>query len=129
MTRRELLAVVTFVQHFRPYLLGREFTLRTDYGALKWLATFREPEGQIARWIEQLQEYNFTILHRAGQKHGNADAMSRIPCQQCGREDTEPTGGTAAIKGISLRGRPLEEVKTLQLNDESLGVIVHAFEK
>ena len=75
-TRRELLAVVTFVQHFRPYLLGREFTLRTDHGALKWLVTFREPEGQIARWIEQLQEYNFTILHRAG----NADAMSRIPC-------------------------------------------------
>eukprot|EP00731_Ephydatia_muelleri_P006147 Em0003g395a len=129
-TRRELLAVVTFVQHFRPYLLGREFTLRTDHGALKWLATFREPEGQIARWIEQLQEYTFTILHRAGQKHGNADAMSRIPCQQCGREDTEPTAGsTAAIKGISLRGRPVEEVKTLQLNDESLGIIVHAFEK
>ena len=129
-TRRELLAVVTFVQHFRPYLLGREFTLRTDHGALKWLATFQKPEGQIARWIEQLQEYTFTILHRAGQKHGNADAMSRIPCQQCGREDTEPTAGsTAAIKGISLRGRPVEEVKTLQLNDESLGIIVHAFEK
>ena len=76
-----------------------------------------------------MQEYNFTILHRAGQKHGNADAMSRIPCQQCGREGTEPTArGTAAIKGISLRGRPLEEVKMLQFN-ESLGIIVHAFEK
>ena len=62
--------------------------------------------------------------------HGNADAMSRIPCQQCGREDTKPTAGsTTAINGISLRDRPLEEVKTLQLNDESLGIIVHAFEK
>ena len=41
------------------------------------VTTQPEPEGQIARWIEQLQEYTFTILHRAGQKHGNADAMSR----------------------------------------------------
>ena len=29
-TRKELLAVVEFVHHFRQYLLGREFTLRTD---------------------------------------------------------------------------------------------------
>ena len=36
-TRRELLAVVVFTQHFRPYLLGREFTLRTDHGSLTWL--------------------------------------------------------------------------------------------
>ena len=29
-TRRELLAVVTFIQHYRPYLVCRRFTLRTD---------------------------------------------------------------------------------------------------
>jgi len=33
-TRRELLAVVVFTQHFRPYLLGREFVLHTDHGSL-----------------------------------------------------------------------------------------------
>ena len=35
-THRELLAVV-FTQQFRPYLLGKEFTLRTDHGSLSWL--------------------------------------------------------------------------------------------
>ena len=30
-TRKELLAVVTFVTHFRTYLLGHTFTLRTDH--------------------------------------------------------------------------------------------------
>ena len=34
-TRRELLAVVTFIQHFRSYLLGREFILRTNHGSFK----------------------------------------------------------------------------------------------
>ena len=56
-TRREWLAVVEFVHHFRPYLLGREFTLRTDHGSLVWLRNFKEPEGQLARWLEKLQEY------------------------------------------------------------------------
>ena len=32
-TRRELLAVVEFTHYSRPYLLGRQFTLRTDHGA------------------------------------------------------------------------------------------------
>ena len=30
-TRRELLAVVTFLQHIRPYLLRRHFIVRTDH--------------------------------------------------------------------------------------------------
>ncbi|GBN70607.1 hypothetical protein AVEN_61473-1, partial [Araneus ventricosus] len=35
-----------------------------------------EPEGQIARWIQRLQEYDFEIQHRKGTSHGNADALS-----------------------------------------------------
>ncbi len=62
-TRCELLAVVVFTQQFRPYLLGREFTLRTDHGSLSWLQAFKEPEGQLARWLEKLQEFHFRIVH------------------------------------------------------------------
>jgi transposase InsO family protein len=40
---------------------------------------FHEPQGQIARWIEELSQFNMVILHRQGRKHGNADALSRIP--------------------------------------------------
>ena len=39
-TRKELLAVVEFVHHFRHYLLGREFTLRTDHNSLVWVRNF-----------------------------------------------------------------------------------------
>lgn len=79
-TRRELLAVVKTLQHFSKYLLGRKFRIRTDHAALKWLLEFKNPEGQVARWIEQLQEYDFIIEHRSGKSHGNADALSRRPC-------------------------------------------------
>ena len=32
-TRKELLSVITFIKHFRPFLLGHKFVLRTDYGS------------------------------------------------------------------------------------------------
>ena len=49
MTRRELLVVVELLQHLHPYVLERQFELRTDHGSLTWfLINFREPEGQMA---------------------------------------------------------------------------------
>lgn len=63
-TRKEPLAVVVFVTHFRPYLLGQSFLLRTDHGSLAWLKNFWNPEGQLARWLEKLEEYSFMIQHR-----------------------------------------------------------------
>ena len=68
------------VKHFHPYLYGRSFILRTDHAALRWLFSFRLPEGQIARWLENLQQYDFQIEHRPGRNHGNANALSRQPC-------------------------------------------------
>ena len=48
-----------------------------DQNALRWLRSFKEPKGQVARWIERLAEFDFTIEHRPGRLHGNADALSR----------------------------------------------------
>ena len=63
-TRKELLAVVVFTKLFRPYLLGQSFKLRTDHGSLTWLQNFKDPCGQLARWLEQIQEFDFEIVHR-----------------------------------------------------------------
>ena len=129
-TRRELLAVVTFTRHFRHYLLGRHFTLRTDHGSLRWLQNFKEPEGQFARWIEKLQEYEFTIIHRPGKSHGNADALSRLPCKQCGRK-METSEELLALQAIdnSLAERTPAEIRQLQLDDPTIGPVVQAKEQ
>lgn len=76
-TRRELLAVITFMHQYRHYLIGRKCVLMTDHGSLRWLFAFKDPQGQIARWLETLSQYQFEIEHIPGLKHQNADALSR----------------------------------------------------
>ena len=53
--------------------------MRTDHNSLVWLLNFKQIEGQLARWIEELAQYTMLIQHRPGKKHVNADALSRIP--------------------------------------------------
>ena len=53
--------------------------IRTDHNSLAWLMRFRGIQGQLARWIEELSQFDMQILHRQGRKHSNADALSRIP--------------------------------------------------
>ena len=78
-TRKELLAIIRFSRQFRHYLLGRYFTVRTDHNCLTWLMNFKEPQGQLARWLEELSQFDMEIQHRPGKKHANADVLSRIP--------------------------------------------------
>jgi hypothetical protein len=81
-THRELLAIVKTLEHFHKYLYGQELHLRTDHSALMWLLSFRNLEGQTARWVQRLQEYNFTSEHRQGTRHTNADDLSSRPCPE-----------------------------------------------
>jgi len=48
-TRRELLAIVSSIKSFHHYLYGRKFLIRTDHVSLRWLMSFKELEGQLAR--------------------------------------------------------------------------------
>ena len=102
-TRKELLAVVTFTRQFRHYLLCKPFLCRTDHNSLTWLTRFKDVEGQLARWLEELGQYDISIVHRSGVSHGNADGLSRIPddlqrceCYRAGtRLEDLPCGGCA----------------------------------
>ena len=76
--------VVYFVKHYRHYQYSRRFWIRMDHDTFKFLFNFEDPHGQMAIWLQVLDTYMFDIEHSAGKRHGNADAMSRGPCKQCG---------------------------------------------
>jgi RNase H-like domain found in reverse transcriptase/Reverse transcriptase (RNA-dependent DNA polymerase) len=62
-TDQECLAVIWAVKHFQHYLGLKPFTLVTDHSALKWLQTSKLPKGRRARWVMELQQYEFEIKH------------------------------------------------------------------
>ena len=77
-TKREALGVVQAIQWFRPYIYGSKCIIRTDHASLQWL--FRQnADGMTFRMVQKLQEYDYQIVHRPGDKHCNADGLSRRP--------------------------------------------------
>ena len=83
--KREMRAAVAMCIQFRSYLRGAKFTLRTDHKSLVWLHRFKDTEGMMVRWLHA-QQFQFSIIHRLGRDHGNADGLSRVPtspCRQC----------------------------------------------
>ena len=91
-TRKELLAVIFFVRHFKHYLFGRKFQVRTDHRALLWMLNWKKPNtSQFCLWKAELELYDLEVVHRPGKLHMNADALSRLPqCQQCELKHENP---------------------------------------
>ena len=80
-TRKELLAIVHGLEQYKQYLLGRRFLIRTDHAALTWLHRTTELMPQLARWLTDIEQYDFEIIRRPGKRHGNADGLSRRPAE------------------------------------------------
>ncbi|MCG8078590.1 MAG: Ty3/Gypsy family RNase HI domain-containing protein, partial [Candidatus Thiodiazotropha taylori] len=93
-TRKELLAVVVALRNFHTYLYGQNVLLRTDNAAVSWMRSLKRPTGQVARWLQELGTYDLTVVHRSGKKHENADALSRMPCKSCKRQQDNSADAT-----------------------------------
>ena len=126
MTRQELLAVVVFTRHFQPFVLGHHFVFRTDHGSLTWLLNFKNPKGQLSGWLQALQEYDCDIVHQGRKKHGNADALSHLPCSQCGWQDQLQEDTTAAQVAAIIAWKEPNEIRRLQVEDPNLQPIMGA---
>ena len=73
----ELLALVWAAKHFRCYLYGKRFTVRTDHAAPTYLKTFSDTNAKLMRWSLRLSKLDFIVEHRAGTKIPHVDALSR----------------------------------------------------
>ena len=77
-TEREGLALVAGLKKFRVYVLGRKVVARTDHAALSHMLRKTDLTGRIARWKLILSEYDVHYVTRPGEKHRNADGLSRL---------------------------------------------------
>ncbi|GBG75013.1 hypothetical protein CBR_g19527 [Chara braunii] len=74
----ECYAVVWGILHFHPYLYAQKFRLVTDHEPLLALKKLTNYTGMIGRWAVRLQEYDFDIIHRKIERHGNTDGLTRL---------------------------------------------------
>ena len=76
-TKREMLAVVSTLDHFKGYVWGPHFRIRTDHAALLWLTNLKNIQGMMARWLAKLQQFIFAV--EPDMHHGNTNGLSRCP--------------------------------------------------
>ncbi|XP_070057618.1 uncharacterized protein [Nicotiana tomentosiformis] len=74
--KRELLALVTALQKWRPYLLGRQFTIKTDHHNFKYQLEQRITTPSQKKWLVKLLGYDYTISYERGKDNIAADALS-----------------------------------------------------
>lgn len=110
---QRFLAVKYFMEHYRQYLLGRKFLVRTDHQALIWLFSLKEPK-KIARWLEILSVFDFEIQQRPGNKHNNANTKSRHMEDLSDVECSEPTSlacgpcNKCQLRNLDMQGPQIE---------------------
>jgi hypothetical protein len=73
----ETLAVVESIKRFRVYLTGIHFIIVTDCSAVRSTFTKMDLLPRIARWWLSVQDFDFIIQHRPGDKMKHVDALSR----------------------------------------------------
>ncbi|KAI8425605.1 hypothetical protein MSG28_011422 [Choristoneura fumiferana] len=75
----ETLAVISALRKFRVYLVGISFKVVTDCNSLRATFQKRDMIPRVARWWEQMQEFNLSIDYRPGTAMAHVDALSRNP--------------------------------------------------
>lgn len=73
----ELLAIIEALKHFRFYLHGHKFIFRTDYLSILSYNNKAEPSTWVARWLETLAGFDFTLEYIKDSKNVVADALCR----------------------------------------------------
>jgi exodeoxyribonuclease III len=104
----EALACVYALEVFKGYIMGSPVTLFSDHRSLKWLLKGKST-SRMMRWIARLAQFDFEIVHKAGEKIPHADCLSRMPVQDkdtCGPNNIE-------LLAISVADRSSRTLQTI----------------
>ena len=121
-TRKELLAIYYFCNHFKHYLYGKRFLLRTDHKAITFMMNTNKPiTPQFQNWINYLSSLDIKMEFRQGSKHSNADMLSRVKCDTCTQCLTNHEDAKIG-KGRTRRLNTIEEKEVClwQIDDEEI---------
>ena len=73
----ELVAVVFTLKIWRHYLYGEQFEVFSYHKSLKYIFTQQDLNMRQHRWMEFLEDYDFTLQYHPGKANVVPDALSR----------------------------------------------------
>jgi len=76
-SKGEMLALVYGLTKYNHLLRLRKFVVITDSNTVLHWSTMKDTGGTIRRWLDFIQQFDFTVVHRAGKYNTNADLISR----------------------------------------------------
>ena len=73
----ELVAIVSALKIWSHYLYGEQVEVYSDHKSLKYIFTQRDLNMRQHRWMEFLEDYDFTLHYHPGKANVVADALSQ----------------------------------------------------
>ena len=73
----ELAAIVFAFKIWRHYLYGEHFEVYLDHKSLKYIFTQQDLNMRQRKWMEFLEDYDFTLHYHLGKENVVADALSQ----------------------------------------------------
>jgi RNase H-like domain found in reverse transcriptase len=92
------------LRKIRQHLYGEKFEVITDHIALTWLLALRDPKERLARWIVEMQTFDFAVLYERGD-----GALMAVP---------DTLSRDTMKKSVVLCHRCLEAVQDMSEGDE-----------
>ncbi|UYV68366.1 hypothetical protein LAZ67_5004095, partial [Cordylochernes scorpioides] len=125
-SKLELMAIVWTLDRLRQFLVGIKFTVVTDCQALVYMNAKKTTNPQIARWYNLIQEYDFEIRHKPGEKMAHVDGMSRAPV-----DDPRDTMEEIVEKNLEVCFTITleEQILMIQHSDPELRDLIQIFRK
>jgi hypothetical protein len=125
---KEALGIVFGVKKVHQYLFGRRFEIKTDHKPLTHIfkeskATSTMASGRIQRWALMLRAYDYTIQHRDGKHHANADALSRLPLPNTYQETPRPAEVVHLMEHLDSSPVTSAQIKTWTTRDPVLSKV------
>ena len=108
----ELAVVVFALKIWRHYLYGKEFEVYSYHKSLKYIFTKRDLNMRQRRWMEFLEDYDFTLHYHPGKANVVADALSR-----------KSQGALASIASREWRMLEIVEQFGLQYSERTQGTL------
>jgi hypothetical protein len=121
----EVLAVVEAVKKFRVYLLGQPFKLVTDCKAFECTLKKKDLATRVARWALLLEEFEYIVEHRSGNKMRHVDALSRNPITMIANTSVENESFLRRIKENQAKDDRLRAIMEILKQKPYQNYIMH----